>query len=76
MASLRKISGSDCIRILCNKFGFYAVRQKGSHVVLRKETPQGSIGVVVPNHEELKIGTIKDILRKAQISEEKFVVFL
>ena len=34
------------------------------HTVLRKETPQGSIGTVVPDHKELKRGTLKGILRK------------
>ncbi len=73
MQKLKKISGKDCVKILCNKFGFRAVRQKGSHIVLRKETPEGDIGTVVPNHKELKIGTLKGILELAKIDEEEFV---
>lgn len=68
MARLRKISGSRCIRILCNRFGFYKVRKKGSHVVLKKD----SYGVVVPDHKELKIGTLRSILRQAKVTEEEF----
>ena len=60
------------MKILCNKFGFRIVRQKGSHVVLRKDTPQGPIGTVVPNHPELKIGTLKGILELAKIHLEDF----
>lgn len=72
MLKLKGISGKTCIKILCNKFGFFIARQKGSHVVLKKETSQGTIGTVVPNHPELKIGTLKGILELAKIKEEDF----
>lgn len=69
---LKKISGKECIKILCNKFGFVVKRQTGSHIVLRKETENGAVGTVVPNHKELKIGTLKGILELARIKEEDF----
>jgi predicted RNA binding protein YcfA (HicA-like mRNA interferase family) len=69
---LKKISGKECVKILCNKFGFTFKRQTGSHIVLRKETPTGAVGTVVPNHKELKIGTLKGILALAKIKEEEF----
>jgi predicted RNA binding protein YcfA (HicA-like mRNA interferase family) len=31
------------------------VRQKGSHIILKKERPEGKVGTVVPNHRELKL---------------------
>lgn len=73
MSVLKKISGKDCVKILCNKFGFKIARQRGSHIVLKKETPEGEIGTVVPNHKELKTGTLKGILELARIKEEDFV---
>ena len=73
---LKKISGKECVKILCNKFGFKIKRQRGSHIVLRKETSQGAIGTVVPNHEELKIGTLKGILELAKVNEEDFGEYL
>ena len=76
MPKLRKISGKECIKILCNKFSFVAVRQKGSHVVLKKQTPEGRVGTVVPIHDELKIGTLKGILELAKIEEEEFEKYL
>jgi predicted RNA binding protein YcfA (HicA-like mRNA interferase family) len=76
LARLRKISGKECVKILCNKFGFKILRQKGSHIVLGKETPSGRTGTVVPTHKELKIGTIKSILELAKIKEEEFVEYL
>ena len=75
MQKLKKTSGIDCIKILCNKFDFQAVRQKGSHVVLRKETPNGPVGTVVPRHKELKISTLKEILSQAKVSEEEFAEY-
>jgi predicted RNA binding protein YcfA (HicA-like mRNA interferase family) len=72
MSMLKKISGKKCLKILCNKFGFNIIRQRGSHVVIKKETPSGKIGTVVPMHSELKIGTLKAILEQAKIKEEDF----
>ena len=69
---LKKISGKDCVKILCNKFGFTVARQRGSHIVLRKETPEGAVGTVVPNHKELKVGTLKGLLELAKVDEEEF----
>ncbi len=73
---LRNVSGKECLKILCNRFGFRVVRQRGSHIVLAKETLTGKVGTVVPNHPELKRGTLKGILKLANISEEEFERFL
>lgn len=75
LSQLKKISGRECIKILCNKFGFNAIRQKGSHVILAKETPAGKVGTVVPMHKELKLPTLKNILKLAKISEEEFLKY-
>lgn len=72
---LKKISGKECVKILCNKFGFYIARQKGSHIVLKKKTEMGEVGTVVPNHKELKIGTLKNILELAKVKEEDFIKY-
>lgn len=76
MRMLKKISGKDCVKILCNKFGFKAVRQTGSHVILKKEIPTGAVGTPVPLHPELKIGTLKGILQLAKVDEEEFAKYL
>ncbi len=76
MPNLRKVSGRKLLKIICNKFGFKSIRQKGSHVILFKETPTGKIGVVIPMHDKLKIGTLKAILKQAKISEEEIEKFL
>ncbi len=71
MPKLPVISGAEAIKAL-ERLGFSVVRQRGSHIVLRK----GSTGCVVPNHHELKIGTLSGILKQAGVSPEDFIKIL
>ena len=64
---LPKVSGTQAIRAL-ESLGFVVVRQRGSHVVMRK----GSTGCVIPNHKEIKSGTLAGVLRQAGVSLEEF----
>ena len=57
------VSGAEVVRAL-EKLGFISVRQKGSHVVLRR----GSSGCVVPLHREIKIGTLSGLLKQAGLT--------
>lgn len=54
------------------RLGFVVVRQRGSHFVLRR----GTSGCVVPDHRELKIGTLTGILKQAGVSADEFVAAL
>jgi len=47
--------------------------QKGSHVILIKETDKGKIGCVVPLQDELAKGTLHGILRQANIEKDEFI---
>jgi len=71
MPNLVRVSGEETIRRL-EKLGFKRVRQRGSHVVLKKQTADGDIGCVVPLHKELAVGTLHGILKQAKISIEEF----
>jgi predicted RNA binding protein YcfA (HicA-like mRNA interferase family) len=62
------ISGDDAIRAL-ERLGFIVVRQRGSHVVLRR----GVDGCVVPKHRELKTGTLAGLIKQANISVDEFI---
>jgi len=75
LPGLKQTSGRECIKILCKHFGFAVVRQRGSHIVLRKEAPPGSIGTVVPDHKELKLGTLTGILALAQVDKDEFAKY-
>ena len=71
MPSLPLVSGSEAIRAL-KTLGFVVARQRGSHIVMRK----GSQGCVVPNHKEIKIGTLGGLLKQAGVSIDDFVAAL
>ena len=71
MPDSRPVSGREVIRTL-ERLGFVQVRQRGSHVVLRRETFEGAIGCVVPLPRELALGTLRGILKQARITPEEF----
>ena len=60
------ISGKQAIKIL-EKHGFTVSRQRGSHIVLTAETTSEKRIAVVPNHRELKKGTLRSIARQAAV---------
>ena len=68
MPELPRISGDEAIAVF-KALGFLEVRQRGSHVVLRR----GGAGCVIPRHKELALGTLRSALRQAGISVEEFV---
>ncbi len=68
MPKLPRVSGAEVVRAL-QRMGFAVARQRGSHIVLRR----GSSGCVVPNHRELKTGTLAGVLKQAGVSVEDFL---
>ena len=66
------LSGRDVVKILAKK-GFAVARQKGSHLILTKETENGKKGVVVPNHKEIDKGTLLEIIRQSGMTKEDFL---
>ncbi len=72
MPKLRRVSGREAIRAL-ERLGFERARQRGSHIVLKKQTQQGTVGCVVPLHSELAIGTLRGILKQAGVTPDEFV---
>ena len=71
MPKLPRISGAEAVRAL-ERLGFVIARQRGSHIVMRR----GSSGCVVPNHREVKVGTLAGVLRQAGVSVEEFTAAL
>lgn len=65
--SLPRVSGRQAVAAL-ERLGFEVVRQRGSHMVLRRD----SAGCVVPKHRQLKVGTLAGLLRQAGVSHEQF----
>ena len=71
MPRLPRIGSRECLAAL-QKMGFVVVRQRGSHIVLRR----GASGCVVPNHKEIRPGTLSGILKQAGVSVEEFTANL
>ena len=71
-SSLPSVSGAETIKAL-TKAGFARVSQRGSHVKLRHEDGRT---VIVPLHSELARGTLRSILRQAQLSAEELADLL
>ncbi|MBD2186414.1 type II toxin-antitoxin system HicA family toxin [Planktothrix sp. FACHB-1355] len=85
MPKLPRVSSVEAIRALEN-LGFVQVRQRGSHLILKKQlpvddkaNPQGvvEVGCVVPvQRKTLAVGTLKSILEQAGVSVEDFLMNL
>ena len=72
MQKLPRLSGRKVIKIL-SKVGFMPVRQKGSHIILKKVTNNGAKALVVPDHDEIDRGTLLEIIRQAGLKKEDFL---
>jgi predicted RNA binding protein YcfA (HicA-like mRNA interferase family) len=74
MGKLRRMSGREVRRIL-ERHGFVCVRQKGSHMVMQaRKADGGTITVPVPDHDELKTGTMHGIIEQSRLARELFEV--
>jgi predicted RNA binding protein YcfA (HicA-like mRNA interferase family) len=71
LGKLKILSGKDVCKILYEQ-GFVQVRQKGSHIIMQKKQNEQTITVPVPNHPEIKIGTLQSIIRQSQLPKELF----
>jgi len=52
--------------------GFREVRRKGSHIVMQKKIGRSTITVPVPDHAELKVGTLLGIIRQSGLPRSLF----
>ncbi|MFA6531157.1 MAG: type II toxin-antitoxin system HicA family toxin [Candidatus Micrarchaeia archaeon] len=75
MPKLPHLSGKEVIKAI-SKAGFVPVRQKGSHVILVKQDSIQKRIVVVPDHKEIDIGTLIEIIRQAGFKREEFLALL
>lgn len=71
MGKLTVLSGKEVCKILA-RHGFVEVRRRGSHVVMQRRSPAGTTTVPVPDHDELKIGTLLSIIRQSGLPRSEF----
>ena len=71
MGRLKILSGKEICEIMAYH-GFKKIRQRGSHIVMQKKIKSTTITVPVPNHKEIRIGTLKSIIRQSKILSSEF----
>jgi predicted RNA binding protein YcfA (HicA-like mRNA interferase family) len=70
MGHIPVLSGQEVVQIF-ESFGWHLARQKGSHLVMVK---QGQIATLsIPNHKEIAKGTIRSLVRSANLTMDQFV---
>jgi len=71
LGKLRVLSGKE-VCVILSKHGYVEVRQRGSHIVMQRKLLDTTITVPVPNHSELRIGTLQSIIRQSGIPRSEF----
>lgn len=71
MAKLRVLSGREVCQIL-TQHGFVEVRRRGSHIVMQRRTATDTVTVPVPDHREIRLGTLQSIIRQSGIARGEF----
>jgi len=70
MAQLPNLSGKETVKAFEN-LGWEVSRQSGSHIVLTKDGEMASLSV--PNHKEVAKGTLRSLIRAANLTIDEFV---
>jgi predicted RNA binding protein YcfA (HicA-like mRNA interferase family) len=70
MSSLPVVSGREVVKAL-GKIGYVLDRQRGSHMILRQQSPPHR-RLTVPDHAEVAKGTLRAIIRQAGLTVDEF----
>jgi predicted RNA binding protein YcfA (HicA-like mRNA interferase family) len=72
MTRLPVLSAREVIKGL-NTQGFQIVSQKGSHIKMKKQTLKETRVVIIPDYNEIPVGTLKSIIRQSGLTHEEFI---
>jgi len=61
-----QVSGRDLVKLL-QSLGYEVVRQRGSHIRLKKMTAVGEHAITVPAHKVIAKGTLSDIIGRVSL---------
>ncbi len=75
MSSLPVITGQEAVKAF-SKLGFSVARIKGSHHIMKKEGHRYVLSVPVHAGKTLAQGTLRGLIRAAEITEEEFAELL
>ena len=70
MPALPPLSGRDVVRVF-ESIGWQVARQKGSHIILTK--PGHTATLSVPDHKEIAKGTLRSLIRAAELTVAEFL---
>ena len=70
MASLPVLSGREVVRTF-ESFGWSVARQSGSDVIMTKQGE--TVTLSVPDHKEVAKGTLRSLIRAANLTVDEFV---
>ncbi|HEY3137016.1 MAG TPA: type II toxin-antitoxin system HicA family toxin [Blastocatellia bacterium] len=70
MPSLPVLNGQDVVRVF-ESFGWTVARQKSSHIIMTKEG--GNVTLSIPNHKEVARGTLRSLIRSANLTVNEFI---
>ncbi len=73
MGVLPLLSGTEVVRVF-QALGWRVVRQSGSHIILTKQGEIASLSV--PDHKEVARGTLRSLIRSANMTVAEFVAFV
>nr|VFK56225.1 MAG: Predicted RNA binding protein YcfA, dsRBD-like fold, HicA-like mRNA interferase family [Candidatus Kentron sp. TC] len=71
MAALPVLSGRKVVEVF-ESLGWKVARQRGSHIILIKEDHPATLSV--PDHKEIARGTLRRLIRVADLTVEEFVL--
>lgn len=71
MGKLRTLSGKRVCQIL-KEHGFTEVRRRGSHIAMQRKTADRTITIPVPDHKEIRVGTLLSIIRQSGLPRSEF----
>jgi predicted RNA binding protein YcfA (HicA-like mRNA interferase family) len=70
MATLPVLSGREVVRVF-TALGWQVVRQSSSHIIMTKAGETATLSV--PDHKEVARGTLRRLLRAANLTVDEFV---
>jgi len=70
MASLPVLSGREVVKAF-ESFGWSVARQSSSHIIMTKQGE--TVTLSVPDHKEVAKGTLRSLIRAANLTVDEFV---
>ena len=70
MASLPVLSGQEVV-VAFESLGWSVARQRSSHIIMTKEGE--NVTLSIPNHKEVARGTLRSLIRSANLTVDEFV---